>query len=268
MTLLLHGLASNARIWEPVAPNLTARGLAPLALDLRRHGQSDRPDAGYDFDTITDDIAASTEELDLERPLIVGHSWGGALALHYAARFASDAVAPSGIVLVDGGIGQLDDIPGVTWEPIRDLLTPPRLAGVRLDALLVKLKRGTASWQPDETAMDIELANFDLHPDGTVSPRLTFERHMRIVRSMWEYKTYDDFAKVRCPVMMIPVRPPRPWDKVDEGYLALKERGLPRAKQAIEGLSVRWFEDSIHDLPLQRPQALAETITEFSRELL
>jgi pimeloyl-ACP methyl ester carboxylesterase len=41
--LLLHGLASNARIWDGVASRLAGAGLRVAALDLRGHGDSEKP---------------------------------------------------------------------------------------------------------------------------------------------------------------------------------------------------------------------------------
>ena len=71
--LLLHGLASSSHIWNLVAPLLAARGYAVSALDQRGHGESDKPDSGYGFDTIVADDAAAAEALEIKRPVIVGH---------------------------------------------------------------------------------------------------------------------------------------------------------------------------------------------------
>ena len=58
--LLLHGLASNARIWDGVAPRLVGAGLRVVALDLRGHGASDQPGSGYDVASVGRDLAAQT----------------------------------------------------------------------------------------------------------------------------------------------------------------------------------------------------------------
>src|SRR5947209_13357686 len=74
--VLLHGLASAARIWDFVAPLLAERGYTVTALDQRGHGESDKPDSGYDFATILADDNAAVQALGIEHPIIVGHSWG------------------------------------------------------------------------------------------------------------------------------------------------------------------------------------------------
>jgi pimeloyl-ACP methyl ester carboxylesterase len=98
--VLLHGLASNARIWELVAPRLVRLGLRPLAPDGRGHGLTDKPDGDYGFETFRRDTLAFIDACNLERPILVGHSWGFAgpgLRCPVPGR-----AAPVGIVLVDG----------------------------------------------------------------------------------------------------------------------------------------------------------------------
>src|SRR2546429_435400 len=49
--VLVHGLASNLRLWDGVAEDLHARGHTVVALDQRGHGRSDAPEGGYDLAT-------------------------------------------------------------------------------------------------------------------------------------------------------------------------------------------------------------------------
>ncbi len=99
--LLLHGLSSNgADLGLDRAAAWRDRSMS-LPLDQRGHGLSDRPEDGYGFDETTADVAALIDALDLERPVVVGHSWGANVALSLAADHP-DSVR--GIVLVDGGL--------------------------------------------------------------------------------------------------------------------------------------------------------------------
>lgn len=262
--VLLHGLASNARIWELVAPHLVARGLGLLAPDQRGHGLTDKPDGDYNFDVFHHDLLAFITAHELEHPLLVGHSWGAMVALDFAARFPIGPLAPAGLALVDGGMTQMDDAPGATWENTRQRLTPPRLAGTPLETFLEHFSRPNGAWHPDDHAMQIILANFDISDKETISPRLSFDHHMQIVRAMWEFKTYERLGRVNCPVLMIPARPREPQSPGEQEYVALKERGIEQARRKIKDLTVHWMPDSIHDIPLQRPAELADLIADFS----
>ena len=55
--VLVHGLASNAMLWEGAALALCALGHLVTAVDLRGHGLSEKPESGYDMQTVTQDLA-------------------------------------------------------------------------------------------------------------------------------------------------------------------------------------------------------------------
>jgi len=274
--VLLHGLASNARIWQLMTPHLVRAGNSALAVDARGHGLSDGPDGDYGFDTYFKDLGAFLETCSLERPVLVGHSWGASRALDYAARIPVGPRSPAAIVLVDGGIGQLDDpLPGKpppTWEEVRDRLTPPRLAGTAYEQFFRRIRSSIDEWATDqhqkEAIAEIILANFEIYLDEVdqidrIRPHLIFEHHMQIVRALWEFKTYERFARLRCPVLMIAARPDRPRTVQDEHFLAAKTHGIEIARKTIPDLQIHWMENTIHDIPLQRPDELAALILNF-----
>ena len=121
--LLVHGLASNARMWDGVACELSDRGHVAVTVDLRGHGRSSKPDGPYDMATVADDLAAVIRSLGLERPVVAGQSWGGNVVLELGWRHPA---AVRGIICVDGGIIELADwFP--SWEACVAALTPPRL---------------------------------------------------------------------------------------------------------------------------------------------
>jgi N-formylmaleamate deformylase len=101
--LLLHGITSSALSWVRVGPALANRYRA-FALDMRGHGDSIKPSKGaYSLLHTADDAAAFIEMLGLERPLLMGHSWGGATAMVLASGANSQKPVPhfSHIILED-----------------------------------------------------------------------------------------------------------------------------------------------------------------------
>jgi pimeloyl-ACP methyl ester carboxylesterase len=85
--VMVHGmlLGTLASWYLTVAPALASRHRVVL-YDLRGHGLSDRVPTGYDVATMTDDLEAVIEEVVREPAVVVGHSYGGVIALELALR--------------------------------------------------------------------------------------------------------------------------------------------------------------------------------------
>ena len=101
--LLLHGITSSAQSWVRVGPALADR-YRVYALDMRGHGDSIKPSRGaYSLRHTADDALAFIEALGLERPVLVGHSWGGATAMVLASGAWSQKPVPnlSSVILED-----------------------------------------------------------------------------------------------------------------------------------------------------------------------
>lgn len=101
--LLLHGITSDAQSWVRVGPALADR-YRVYALDMRGHGESIKPPAGaYSLRATADDAAALIEALGLERPVVIGHSWGGATAIVLASEAGTQRPIPalSQVILED-----------------------------------------------------------------------------------------------------------------------------------------------------------------------
>lgn len=263
--LLLHGLASSARIWDLVAPTL-ARNRRVVALDQRGHGLSDKPDSGYDFASIVADDLAAADALGLgERFVVAGHSWGANVALELAA-LRPERVAT--LLLIDGGFGMLRDRPGATWEQISRDLAPPRFTGTPREVFLGWVREGIPNAGPE--VEDIELHIVEWREDDTVAPRLSFEHHMRILRAMWDEDAERLFASVRAPTLYLLAEGLRGEEGVaeEDGFLAAKRRGAALVRQrmiAAPRVEIIWMPDTVHDIPLQRPEALAEGMINFLR---
>jgi pimeloyl-ACP methyl ester carboxylesterase len=84
--LCLHGFPEGWMSWRPVMERLT--GVRVYAPDLRGYPGTERPRDGYDVFTLTDDIKALIAALGIDRPMLVSHDWGGALAWIFAHRYS------------------------------------------------------------------------------------------------------------------------------------------------------------------------------------
>jgi pimeloyl-ACP methyl ester carboxylesterase len=297
--LLHHGLASSAGFWGPTATHLAAGDVdrasgsagddartaavtgtdpwpgqhgpsrAParevVAVDARGHGESDRPDDGYGTGRVAADLQAALVELGWTgagrpRPVLVGHSWGGNVVLEHAARHPGVA---AGIVLVDGGFLELGHM---TWEETERDLAPPRMGPMTWAEFTA---RAAGWWGATGWSDAVEQAihhNFEELPDGTIRPRLSRERHMAVLRGMWEQRPSELYGSVRVPVLLLPARRSG-TDGREREFIERKVEAVERAVAALGRagvpVTVEWFEESIHDIPLQHPSRLAARIQAF-----
>lgn len=109
--LLIHGSGAWGGLWSETATVLAQKGYRSIALDLPPFGFSDRP-ASKDYSRTAQArrILALVAAMKLDRPVIVGHSFGGGPALEAVMRSPQTF---SRIILVDPALG-ID-------EPVTDL---------------------------------------------------------------------------------------------------------------------------------------------------
>src|SRR5690348_16914739 len=95
--VFIHGLIGDHRALLPQIKHFAATHRV-VAVHLRGCGDSDRPEQDYTLAGLADDVAWQCEALGLRKPLIVGHSLGGAVALELTGRHVD---LPAGIVMID-----------------------------------------------------------------------------------------------------------------------------------------------------------------------
>lgn len=78
-----------------------ARTHRAISVDLRGHGESDKPEQEYTPAGFADDLAWMCGQLAVERPIVVGHSMGGNVAFELARRHPDLAAA---VVAIDSAI--------------------------------------------------------------------------------------------------------------------------------------------------------------------
>ena len=249
--VLVHGLSSSRHIWDRVLPLLSP--LRVIAYDQRGHGESDKPESGYAFGDMTADLEAVLDATGIERAVLAGHSWGGNVAVEFAATRPERTL---GIVLVDGGIGQLSARPGMTRDRALELLQPPDIDGMPVADLLSRIQENSPMWSDE--FRDIVLASFYLNDDGTIRRRFPLRQHMQVVEALWDQQLLDLYPKVRCPAVLVPAYMDS-GDGVAE-RMAAKREGVTQALTLLADAHLEEMNDTIHDVPVQRPAELAAVI--------
>jgi non-heme chloroperoxidase len=84
--LFLHGLGDTPHIFDEFAPAFRDR-FHVLGLTRRGHGRSDKPETGYDTDTLVEDVRKFLDAMKLERVVLAGHSVAGDELTAFAAKY-------------------------------------------------------------------------------------------------------------------------------------------------------------------------------------
>jgi 3-oxoadipate enol-lactonase len=202
--VLLHGFTSNSSIW------LFANVIEPLAkshrvttYDLRGHGASSVTATGYDSQTAQSDLLALMNALQIERAILVGHSFGGVIATHFAVLHPERVV---GIVFSDSyfpGLRELEPDMGQAnvWQELRaQFETVGHDVGTQVDfdrLFQVVASMHDESWKSLEQSIGIVGVNWlrKLSPLATT----------RAGAEMFQIAglTMERIAQLQCPVVAL-----------------------------------------------------------------
>ncbi|MGZ4437462.1 MAG: alpha/beta fold hydrolase [Nocardioides sp.] len=127
--LLLHGLGCDHTTWQPVIGAL-ARRYTVIAPDLLGHGRSAKPRADYSVGGYANGMRDLLTVLGVDRVTVVGHSFGGGVAMQFAYQFPERTERM--VLVAPGGLGhevtpaiRAITLPG--FDPMMRLVTAPGL---------------------------------------------------------------------------------------------------------------------------------------------
>jgi pimeloyl-ACP methyl ester carboxylesterase len=225
--VLLHGLGAPQRSWDRVAP-LLAPHLRVVTYDQRGHGASAAA-ADYSLAAFLADLQAVLDGLALEQQLLVGHSFGGLLAVEHVGTRPGCA----GVVGVDGGLKI--ERPPIGWEEVQTQLNRPvtRLLSRAVTAV----------------GMGTRLSMAELR-------RITDEAAER------EAHLEEAYARLSCPLLVVLAAKADPVPH-GEAMLAAVETAATRLQQRHPQVKLARLPCG-HNIPLERPRELAHLIIRFA----
>jgi pimeloyl-ACP methyl ester carboxylesterase len=136
--LLVHGWGSDRSAMKRIL-EWAQNSRRTVAVDLRGFGESDAPEQSYSIEAFSDDLAFMAAHLGLGKPIIVGHSMGGMIALDFASRLpeqTSAAVVLESMILAPQLLDGLRPIlAGIRNEDFREVVARlmSYLCGPRFD---------------------------------------------------------------------------------------------------------------------------------------
>jgi len=253
--LLIHGLSNTSWSWTPVARRLR-QARRVVAMDLRGHGLSDAPTAGYDPPGFAADVVAVAEGSGLlaapdDRIVLAGHGFGATVAAWAAPSLRDRCV---GLVLVDGGWESFEPASGMDVdEVLRNLEEPPEVMR-SMDAFLAdRAGFDPASWDSDQERA-ARATIVETHA-GKVVPATRPHALQASVRAMFAYDPARALAGIAAPVVALVAADPD-----GDRARALAEASGARVAAGWSPIDVSSFGHDGHNLMRYRPDAVVAAI--------
>lgn len=259
VALLLHGFPQDGSSWTPVAEQLVDAGWRVVAPDVKGVGRTQSSSDDYDPQTLGDEISQLIRNLHARKALLVGHDWGGAVALATAFRHPGRV---SGVVLAAAPYRQLDlrrawhiafaNLPIVPELAFRFVPRPLVAAALRTQA-----RNRTAF---DAEAIDAATAAVAADPKGWLQYYRTLSR-----RAVGEWLVRR--ARRRVPIVRDPRRPNQlrvpalvVWGERDPVF------PLELGRRVAQDLDARLevLEGAGHHLHVEDPTGLARAVQDFA----
>jgi pimeloyl-ACP methyl ester carboxylesterase len=224
--VLVHGLSATRRNVVQGSRHLVRRGYSLIGYDARGHGASSpAPDpAGYEYADLIADLEAVIDDLELDRPVLVGSSMGAATVLAYALEHPDRVPALVQITPAYNGEGRTaETVDEDTWAMLADALERDGVEGF------------VAASQPD----DLPERWREVAEEAT---RQRMERHehpeavaaaLRVVPYSTAFEGLDRLESLDVPTLIVGARDEADWLhplEIAQEY----ERRLPRAELVVE----------------------------------
>jgi pimeloyl-ACP methyl ester carboxylesterase len=249
-----------------------------VALSRRGHGRSDRPEAGYDLDTFVGDIRHTLDALQVERAILVGHSFAGFEISLLATRYPHRVEA---IVYLDALFPPLDPEPDLSGDPVGGVLpTVPTTEDLASkEAYLAYYRRARPDWARIWCeAVEANLIEYvAVQDDGRLEFVHDDDLMNRIYADAWSHRD-PPYGQVTAPTLAIvpdgDYHPSVPLDATDELQRAADRywRDVMRPwirqrtaafRQAAPGARVVELDSPHHYIYIAEEDATVEAILDF-----
>jgi pimeloyl-ACP methyl ester carboxylesterase len=251
--IALHGFLQTLDSWRHLAPKLAARGARFTAFDLKGHGGSPcPPDGKYSLADHAAPILNFVRDNDLRGLTLIGHSFGGAVALRVAVRLVEEGRLRA-LVLVDSFL----DPDAFRIRLLRTLgpLVASRLGWVLRRAPLARLAVRIGLWMLCRHPERIEPEAIEAYAANMRQPdrvRALIETGRQIAAAEYA-QLWAELPSIEVPTLIV-------WGRQDR---LLRENAAARLHGRLRGSELFVVDDCGHIPHEERPEIVVEKIAAF-----
>jgi len=230
-----------------------------VAYDHRRHGHSDHSD-DYSYASLTADLLAVIQQAGLAKPILVGHSWGGMIALIFAAAHPGES---SGVIAVDGIIPpHYEPLSEDAWiwleeqfrtNPVLSRLNTFQGADDELEAVIAWARQQSQT-EYDQFSEDVARRDFRRDQQGIWTSTQSADHLMALNRAVEAQVLpgIEIYRRITDPVLLV---------MASKGKFA--EDDVSQIVAVAPSLDVAWVESG-HSVQDDAPDLLADLIRQFA----
>lgn len=238
--VLLHGWTENHNFWKFQIP-VFSKDYKVLAIDLRGHGESDKPKKEYSIQTFADDVYHVLKRLEIKKAIIIGHSMGGMTALVFCLMHSEMVQA---LILVNTTCVGLQETGLV---PIKETLKMIQTFGFENVAERFFVQTFFASGTSEE------LTNW-AKSEILKTPQFAVEEALKAII---EHDVTDRLSAIKVPTLIIH----SPQDLA----IGVKMAEIMNAK--IPNSSLKIIESAGHHSMLEKPEEFNRIVLDFLKRL-
>lgn len=238
--IMLHGLSDSWHSYELVLEHMP-NSIRALALSMRGHGESGKPDLKYHPEDFADDVAAFMKELKIDRAVIVGHSMGSIVAEAFALKYPQ---LTNSLVLI-GAFSYISDNPGMIElnKDVKKLSDPVDLNFIS-DFQKSTIMRPVPDWFFKTAVAE--------------SVKLPANVWKNAMEGLMETNYLNRFKKITVPVLIL-------WGDKDV-FTFLKDQKI--LEEQIRNSKLVIYKDTGHALHWEEPKRFALELSTFVNEQL
>ncbi len=191
--VLLHGKSFSGDYWADAIKLLTAKGYRVVVPDQLGFGKSAKPDIRYSFDLLARNTKALLDKLGIEKAAIVGHSFGGMLAVYFARDYPEVAQ----VLVLENPIGLEDYRSVIPPQPLETLFdTEMKQTPESYRTFMKAFYVGWPPYADKSVAQFARLLQSPEYPRLAKASALTYEM-------MYEEPIRHEYKLLKMPVLLI-----------------------------------------------------------------
>lgn len=257
--LAVHPTGFLSWTWAPVAERLAARWRV-IANDQRGHGDSAKPDDGYDFETFARDLEGLIEALRLRDPVAIGHSSGATTLVVHAALYPGVLRALALVEPILPLAGWPSAPPGEsrrTAHDMRELALRRRAVWESPEAMFASFRdRPPFETWTDEALRTYTERGLTVRPDGLFELKCPPAIEAKFYEAVARLDPIVYIERVTCPTLIL-------WGAGSE---LAHENFVRRIDSAFPNATTRILDGTTHFAPMERPDVVASEVERFLSE--